>query len=182
MPGVTKKKSSSSKSKSKSSSLSSKKQKVLHQQNILFPKEDKNVKFVDHDILLTDAIYGKNIPEEGKGKLFRYTVTAYNLQYKTFMVKYKNEAIDPDGISFYIYQEGDDDAFLPNVQEESVVEGRKLFLDKNTEVIKEEYRKADAIKQKLAMDITHLEFERMPELDNKKGRGWRHKQTGRTFL
>ena len=77
---------------------------------------------------------------------------------------------------------GDDDAFLPNVQEESVVEGHKLFLDKNTEVIKEEYRKADAIKQKLAMDITHLEFERMPEVDNKKGRGWRHKQTGRTFL
>ena len=66
--------------------------------------------------MLTDAIYGKNIPEEGKGKLFRYTVTAYNSQYKTFTVKYKNEAIDPDGISFYIYQEGDDDAFLPNVQ------------------------------------------------------------------
>ena len=141
-----------------------------HQQNILSPKEDKNVKFVDHDILLTDAIYGKNIPEEGKGKLFRYTVTAYNSQYKTFTVKYKNEAIDADGINFYTYQEGDDDTF--------VVEGCKLFLDKNTEVIKEEYRKADAIKQKLAMDITHLEFERMPELDNKKGRGWRHKQTG----
>ena len=101
MPGGTKKKSSSSKSKSKPSSSSSKKRKVSHhQQNILFPKEDKNVKFVDHDILLTDAIYGKNIPEEGKGKLFRYTVTAYNLQYKTFTVKYKNEAIDPDGISF----------------------------------------------------------------------------------
>ena len=110
--------------------LSSKKQKVTHQQSISFQKEDKNIKFVDHDILLTDAIYGKNIPEEGKGKLFRYTVTAYNSQYKTFTVKYKNEAIDPDGISFYIYQEGDDDAFLPNVQEESVVEGRKLFLEK----------------------------------------------------
>ena len=110
--------------------LSSKKQKVTHQQSISFQKEDKNIKFVDHDILLTDAIYGKNIPEEGKGKLFRYTVTAYNSQYKTFTVKYKNEAIDPDGISFYIYQEGDDDAFLPNVQEESVVKGRKLFLEK----------------------------------------------------
>ena len=178
MPGVIKKKSSSSKPKSKSSSSSSKRQKVTHQQNILFPKEDKNIKFVDHDILLTDAIYGKKNPEEGKGKLFRYTVTAYNSQYKTFTVKYKNEAINPDGISFYIYQEGDDDAFLPNVQEESVVKGRKLFLDKNMEVKQEEYRKADAIKQKLAMDITHLEFERMPELDNKKGRGWRHKQTG----
>ena len=39
------------------------------------------------------------------------------------------------------------------------------------EVKQEEYRKADAIKQKLAIDITHLEFERMPEVDNKKGRG-----------
>ena len=138
MPGVIKKR-SLSKSKSKLSSLSSlsllslsssKKQKVTHQQSISFQKEDKNIKFVDHDILLTDAIYGKNIPEEGKGKYFRYTVTAYNLQYKTFTVKYKNEAIDLDGISFYIYQEGDDDAFLPNVQEESVVKGRKLFLEK----------------------------------------------------
>ena len=110
------------------------------------------MKFVDQDILLTDAIYGKNIPEEGKEKYFRYTVTAYNLQYKTFTVKYKNEAIDPDGISFYIYQEGDDDAFLPNVQEESVVKGRKLFLDKNMEVKQEEYRKVDVIKQKLAKE------------------------------
>ena len=88
MPGVIKKKSLSSKSKSKlssssSSSLSSKKQKVTHQQSISFQKEDKNIKFVDHDILLTDAIYGKNIPEEGKEKYFRYTVTANNLQYKT---------------------------------------------------------------------------------------------------
>ena len=74
----------------------------MHQQSISFEKEDKNMKFVDQDILLTDEIYGKNIPEEGKGKYFCFTVTAYNLQYKTFTVKYKNEAIDPDGISFYI--------------------------------------------------------------------------------
>ena len=136
MPGIIKKKSSSSKPKSKSSSSLSKRQKVTHQQNILFPKEDKNIKFVDHDILLTDAIYGKKNPEEGKGKLFRYTVTAYNSQYKTFTVKYKNEAIDPDGISFYIYQEkdGDNDVFLHHVKEESVVKDCKLFLDKNMEV------------------------------------------------
>ena len=74
------------------------------------------------------------------------------MQYKTFTVKYKNEAINPEGTSFYIYQEGDDDAFLPNVQEESVVEGCKLFLDKNMEVKQEEYRKADVIKQKLAKE------------------------------
>ena len=97
MPGVIKK--------SKLSSLLLKKQKVTHQQNILFPKEDKNIKFVDQDILLTDAIYGKNILEEAKGKYFRYIVTAYNLQYKTFIVKYKNEMINPDRTSFYVYQE-----------------------------------------------------------------------------
>lgn len=111
----------------------------------------------------------------------------------------------------FIYQEkdGDEDAFLHNVQDESVVKGCKLFLDKKMEVKQEEYRKADAIKQKLAkeskgeddidadnikqivatsemggksMEIIQLEFEHMPELDNIKGRGWRHKRTGRTFL
>ena len=50
------------------------------------------MKFVHHDTLLIDAIYGKNILEEAKGKYFSYTVTAYNSQYKTFTVKYKNEA------------------------------------------------------------------------------------------
>ena len=80
MPGVIKKSKSSLKS-----PLLLKKQKVTHQQSISFQKEDKNIKFVDHDILLTDAIYGKNILEEGKGKYFRYTVTAYNLQYKTML-------------------------------------------------------------------------------------------------
>ena len=61
MPGVIKK----LKLLSKSKLLSSKKQKVTHQQSISFEKDDKNMKFVDQDILLTDAIYGKNIPEEG---------------------------------------------------------------------------------------------------------------------
>ena len=73
----------------------------------------------------------------------------------------------------------------------------------------EEYRKADVIKKKLdkeskgedevdvedikriaetselggkSMDIIKLEFERTPETDTEKGRRWRHKRTGRSFL
>ena len=95
-----------------------------------------------------------------------------------------------------------------DMKEESVVKGYKLFLNKNMEVKQEEYRKIDEIKQKLAketkgednidvkdikqiaatnkmerksMKIIQLEFERMPELDNEKGRGWKHKRTGQTF-
>ena len=32
------------------------------------------------------------------------------------------------------------------------------------------------------MDIIKLEFERTPETDTEKGRRWRHKRTGRSFL
>ena len=91
------------------------------------------------------------------------------------------------------------------MSKESVVKGCKHFLDKNTEVKQEEYRKAEVIKYKLAkeakdednidvedikqiaatsktggksMEIIELDFECLPELDKEKGRGWRHKHTG----
>ena len=72
----------------------------MHQQSIRFQKQDKNKKFVDHDILLTDAIYAEHIPKEAKGKYFRYSATVYNSQTKMFTVKYKNKTIDPDEIFF----------------------------------------------------------------------------------
>ncbi len=40
-------------------------------------KVSKESTFLEKELLLTDAIYGKNVPEEMHWYLFHYTVTAY---------------------------------------------------------------------------------------------------------
>jgi hypothetical protein len=40
-------------------------------------KVSKESTLLDKELLLTDEIYGKDVPEEMQGYLFHYTVTAY---------------------------------------------------------------------------------------------------------
>ncbi len=52
---------------------------------------------MDKELLLTDEIYGKSIPEEMQGCLFQYMVTAYFTNTKTFHVMFMNHMIQIKG-------------------------------------------------------------------------------------
>ncbi len=60
-------------------------------------KVSKESTLLDKELLLTDEIYGKNVPEEMQGYLFHYTVTAYFTDTKTFYVTYMNRMIQTEG-------------------------------------------------------------------------------------
>ena len=121
-----------------------------------FLKKSNYKRYINKDILLTDDIYNRKVPEAAKGKFFRYIVTHFVPCYKHFTVKYKNEVIDPEGTCFYSYQEGnggaacaDSSETLDGVLEFTIEEGRERFLNTTARIKKEQNKKAFAIKKKL---------------------------------
>jgi hypothetical protein len=56
-------------------------------------KVSKESTLLDKELLLSDEIYGKNVPEEMQGYLFYDMVTAYFTDTKTFWVTYMNRMI-----------------------------------------------------------------------------------------
>ena len=47
--------------------------------------------YLRSEILLTDSIYSGRIPENAKGKYFKYTVKSYEAKEDTFTVKYEKQ-------------------------------------------------------------------------------------------
>jgi hypothetical protein len=68
-------------------------------------KVSKESTLLDKELLLTDAIYGKKVPEEMQGYLFHYRVTAYFTETKTFCVMYTTHMILKDG-NVWKHQDG----------------------------------------------------------------------------
>ena len=54
-------------------------------------------KYADGSVMLTDDIYGGTIPEEAKGKLFKYKVTDFDEEEDKFTLKYLAQAIRENG-------------------------------------------------------------------------------------
>jgi hypothetical protein len=68
-------------------------------------KVSKESTLLDKELLLTDAIYGKKVPEEMQGYLFHYRVTAYFTETKTFCEMYMTHMIFKDG-NVWKHQDG----------------------------------------------------------------------------
>ena len=80
---------------------------------------------LDKELLLTDAIYGKKVPEEMQGYLFHYTVTAYFTDIKNFCVTYMNHMILKDG-NVWKHQDGNHEP-MDGVGLETIEMGIELF-------------------------------------------------------
>ncbi len=80
---------------------------------------------LDKELLLTDEIYGKNVPEETQGYLFHYMVTACFTDTKTFCVTYMNRTIQMEG-NRWKHQDGNREP-MDGVSLETIETGIKLF-------------------------------------------------------
>lgn len=80
------------------------------------------------EILLDESIYSSRVPETAKGKLFLYTVHEYDNKEDIFTEKYKMQAIDPEGSTFYAFAEGEGGSVIPGFSLKSIKESRSLYL------------------------------------------------------
>ena len=53
-------------------------------------------KYTDNLIVLSDRIYGTNVPNAAKGKFYKYKVGKYNSDGKNFDLHYMDQAIEPE--------------------------------------------------------------------------------------
>ena len=105
--------------------------------------------YLQTEILLDDLIYGSRVPETAKGKLFLYTVHEYNKEDETFTVKYKMQAIDPEGSTFYAFAEGEGGSVIPGFSLKSIKEGRSLYLQMANKTKAAENDKRDKMRKEL---------------------------------
>ena len=88
-------------------------------------KVSKESTLLDKELLLTDVIYGKNVPEEMQGYLFHHMVTAYFTDTKTFCVMYTNHMILKDG-NVWKHQDSNHEP-MGDVSLETIETGIELF-------------------------------------------------------
>ena len=80
---------------------------------------------LDKELLLTDGIYGKKVPEEMQGYLFHCRVTAYFIVTKTFRAMYMNHMILKDG-NVWKHQDGNHEP-MDGVSLETIEMGIEFF-------------------------------------------------------
>ena len=89
-----------------------------------FRKIDQEPLFCERLVLLTDVIYGKEVPEEFRGMQFVYKVCSWDSEEMTFKLKYQNRMIKFDGVEWE-FQDGSR-ADLNDVKFPTVKAGDKL--------------------------------------------------------
>ena len=54
-------------------------------------------KYKDQFVLMTESVYKNNVPDDAKGKLFKYKFHSYDGTVWQFKLEYANQAIDLEG-------------------------------------------------------------------------------------
>jgi hypothetical protein len=146
-----------------SSGAASKKNKKSHQITLVgagMKKVDKAPLLTGQSALFTDAIYGKAIPPEHKGKYFLYYVRSYDAETEEFTVKYRNSMIMGDGLK-WINQDGGR-AEMGRVKLKTIEEGIELYskaIGRIAEHEKEEAAVAEGNLKKRATKLTPEEVD-----------------------
>ena len=84
--------------------------------------------YITKGVLLTDEVYGNEIPAGMENKLFHYSVSAYDSDKKKFTVRYVNRWIEEDGVAWIHDPDGLRET-MPNVAYETIVDGHELYLN-----------------------------------------------------
>lgn len=108
-------------------------------------------KYYGTQVLMTDSIFTRSIPEDAKGELFMYSVLTYETESKLFELKYEKKAIDPDGTEFYAYDKKDN-SILTKVALATVKEAQERYLKLTTKTKKEENDRLDKAKKELEVE------------------------------
>ena len=153
-----------------------KKKKKKYRQKTLFPEssdEDESshnlhVKLIcpsktygGESALFTDEIYGNKLPEDAKGKLFKYRYHDYLPEQKTFTLKYVDQAIELRGVDWIDFPGNPEDVYMKGITVKQMKTGHQLFL-KALGRIKEKKIEKDAAKMgtiKAIQDLTGEEQE-----------------------
>ena len=115
---------------------------------------------MDQDVLSTDAIYGRTIPEDMKGQLFHYTVMGYNSPSNSFNIQYQNKMIEEEGV-VWEHQDGEHES-MNGVDLKTIQSGMKLYNNKISDVRTHKIsldQVAEAVQKKKGEDLGDADFE-----------------------
>eukprot|EP00956_Cyclotella_meneghiniana_P030727 scaffold78248_cov106-Cyclotella_meneghiniana.AAC.1 len=161
------------------------------------------------EVLLTESIYHGRVPDDAKGKYFKYIVSEHEERTDTYSVKYCGQAISPSMSNFVAFHESDE-SVISGLSLKEIKSGRSLYMSQinktkaaeNDKVSKMKKELQEAAKDPTKVDLSdidtiidsdpdggksfsliNLEFEPCDHADNdeNKKQRWRHKSTGRTF-
>ena len=123
-------------------------QPTLFQSNPSIKQTKVHKQYLRTEILLDNSIYGRNIPDNAKGKWFLYTVHGYDSKSDTYSAKYGKQAIDPESAVFVAFAEGDD-GILAGLKLETIKIGRSRYLTITNKTKAIENDKKDRVRKEL---------------------------------
>ena len=82
----------------------------------MFNAKSPGEKYTDSLILLGDKIYGKNVPNVAKGKLFKYKVGKYESDQKEFKLHFMHQLIEPEGTNWIGFPSNEEDKIMKKVE------------------------------------------------------------------
>ena len=118
----------------------------------MFNAKSPGEKYTDSLILLGDKIYGKNVPNVAKGKLFKYKVGKYESDQKEFKLHFMHQLIEPEGTNWIGFPSNEEDKIMKKVELQLVDKGKELYIKAHGRIQKAK-RDAEAAARKTIKTI-----------------------------